>query len=107
MCPFSGASLVAVIPSGLGGAECDFDVVVFVLYVCSVGGGCDNGAVETRNLVRSHGEYCDVYTRTALAGYDEYDVPPLVGFAPIDEVGEGESGVWGDVYCWRRGVNWK
>ena len=98
MCPSSGSSLVAMIPSGLGGAECDFDVVVFVLYVCSVGGGCDNGAVETRNLVRSHGEYGDICTRTALAEYDEYNVPPLVGFVPIYEVGEGEYGLWGDDY---------
>ena len=39
----------------------------------------------------------DVCTPPALTEYDEYNVPLLVGFAPTDEVGEGESGVWGDI----------
>ena len=48
--------------------------------------------------MRSHGKYGDVCTHTALADYEEYNVPPLMGIAPIYEIGEGDSGVWGDVY---------
>ena len=47
--------------------------------------------------MRSHDEACDVHTPTVSALHAEYNVPPLVDFVPIYEVGGQLWGVGRDL----------